>query len=536
MHIHTRSVKHKVFEVWRSPGNFTKNPDVVQLKTGRLLLIYSDCDQHWSQVRQILTILASDDLGRTWFKLSEVHTAHIASGDERLVTPRLSYLSDGRLAALCDHNDFGHFHEDQPPGNWIWWSADDGITWDGPHANDILGFEPDRIIELPDGKLAVGSQVMRRESQEFAEVLSVSEDKGITWREFSTMAHNGYHRVCEGAVLVMDKGKTLACVMRENHSGGIPCLVVFSEDHGKTWSDPQICPFALHRPYAKQLADGRVLVTGRHVNGGLGTYGWVGDLRAEAGTYAVGGPRRKFSATLENGALVIENKAEHECRYGLLPPQDSFSEVLFEAEVKVDGPADAPLGFLSCGSLGSRTTKTVLIFGRNFIRLGEGARTDVRSEVDLTYYRRLTLHHLQGLLQVRLDDKVLIQECIYHSDFVPVDFHGGRPEVRTQFGQYGNTGRSIWRDVKYETKNRTLDDFAWTWQGASGQYPDQYQRDRLIQIHSNHPDQKPWPDHGYSSWLPLEDGRIFLVDYTNLGDAPGTSHLVGLYLEPEDLR
>ena len=52
-------------------------------------------------------------------------------------------------------------------------------------------------------------------------------------------------------------------------------------------------PFALHRPYAKQLADGRIMVTGRNVNGGLGTYAWAGDLEREAGSYAIGGPRRK---------------------------------------------------------------------------------------------------------------------------------------------------------------------------------------------------------------------------------------------------
>ena len=58
---------------------------------------------------------------------------------------------------------------------------------------------------------------------------------------------------------------------------------------------------------------------------------------------------------------------------------------------------------------------------------------------------------------------------------------------------------------------------------------------RLIQIHGNHPDQEPNPDHGYSSWLVLPDERIFLVDYTNHGDKPGKSHLVGVYLLNEDL-
>jgi hypothetical protein len=32
----------------------------------------------------------------------------------------------------------------------------------------------------------------------------------------------------------------------------------------------------------------------------------------------------------------------------------------------------------------------------------------------------------------------------------------------------------------------------------------------------------------------LDDGRIMFVDYTNFGNEPGRSHLVGVYLEPED--
>jgi hypothetical protein len=57
----------------------------------------------------------------------------------------------------------------------------------------------------------------------------------------------------------------------------------------------------------------------------------------------------------------------------------------------------------------------------------------------------------------------------------------------------------------------------------------------MIQIHANEPDSEPWPDHGYSSWVVLDDGRIFLVDYTNCGDEPDRSHIVGVYLDPEDL-
>ena len=106
---HPRSINEKVFNIWRSPGRFTKNPDIIALPNDRMLLGYSDTDAHWSQKNQIITLLASDDNGQTWFKHRQIDEADITKGDSRLVTPRLSLLDDGRLVVICDHNDDGHF-------------------------------------------------------------------------------------------------------------------------------------------------------------------------------------------------------------------------------------------------------------------------------------------------------------------------------------------------------------------------------------------------------------------------------------------
>ncbi len=530
MYIHTRSVNHKVFDIWRSPSRFTKNPDIVVLPSGRYLLIYSDVDAHWSMKNQILTLLASDDEGKTWFKHREVDRAELADGDERLVTPRLSLLNDGRLVVIIDHNDDGHFHEEQAPGNWLYWSEDGGDTWTDAQTNDILGFEPDRIIDLPDGTLGVATHLMRGEGQEFADVLWVSADQGKTWTERGTIAYNGYHRFCEGAIAILDGGQRLVCVLRENHSAGIPSFVAFSDDNGFTWTEPQMMPFALHRPYAKQLADGRVLVTGRNVNGGLGTYAWVGDLATEAGTYAVGGPRRKYCAELTSDALVIENRSEHDCRYTLLPPESTFSEVEFEAEVRVEASSSsAPVAFISISQLGQLleiTPESIAILrGRHYSHY----------KVDMTEYHVIRLIHKRGWLQVQLDGETVLNRAVFRDYAAAVDFFGVNRTQRTQFGQAADSGRSFWRRVSYRTSNPTLDDFEWSWNARDGQWPDQYQRDRLIQIHGNHPAQQPWPDNGYSSWIQRPDGTVYLVDYTNYGDVADTSHLVGVNLEQEDL-
>ncbi|MBZ0301267.1 MAG: glycoside hydrolase [Anaerolineae bacterium] len=529
MLIHTRSIDHKVFEVWRSPERFTKNPDLIVLPSGRYMLIYADTDAHWSMKNQVLTLLASDDGGRTWFKHREIDRANLTQGDERLVTPRLSRLNDGRLVVIIDHNDDGHFHENQPAGNWLYWSDDDGDTWTKQTDAGIRGFEPDRIMDLPDGTLGVASQMMRSEGQEMSENLWVSADGGKTWALRSVIAYDGYHRFCEGAIVWLHGGKRLACVLRENHSAGIPCFVTFSDDNGYTWSTPQVCPFALHRPYAKQLADGRVLVTGRNVNGGLGCYAWVGDLEAEAGTHVTGGPRRKYLADLTPDALVIHNRLEHEARYTLLPPESSFSEVVFEAEVRVEASASVPVAFMSVSRLGQ-----VVSIAPDGVYLQRG-RNFLKASVDMTRFRTVRLQHRGGLFQVLVAGQIVLHKSIWREETPAQDFWGGDPSRRTQFGQMESSGRSEWRSVRYDLKNPTLADYHWEWSAASGEWPDQYQRDRLILIHPNHPAQQPWPDLGYSSWLQRDDGSVFLVDYTNCGDVPDTAHLVGVLIDPEDL-
>lgn len=198
---------------------------------------------------QHLITLVSDDQGLTWRRHRTVDSHDLRKGEERLVAPRLSRLNDGRLVVLIDQDDWGHFHEDQPPGIMIYWSHDQGDTWTRAETlAGVKGFEPDRVLDLLDGSLAFAAHVMRGETQEFADVLYASTDGGKTWAERGTIAHDGFFRYCEGAVVVLDGGKELACVLRENHSAGNPSFVSFSQDHGRTWSPTKMLRFPCTDP------------------------------------------------------------------------------------------------------------------------------------------------------------------------------------------------------------------------------------------------------------------------------------------------
>lgn len=41
-------------------------------------------------------------------------------------------------------------------------------------------------------------------------------------------------------------------------------------------------------------------------------------------------------------------------------------------------------------------------------------------------------------------------------------------------------------------------------------------------------------DHGYSSWVQLPDGKIYLDDYSNRGDTPPASHFYAALFSPKD--
>ena len=50
-----------------------------------------------------------------------------------------------------------------------------------------------------------------------------------------------------------------------------------------------------------------------------------------------------------------------------------------------------------------------------------------------------------------------------------------------------------------------------SWSASSGEFPDQYQLDHMIEVHASAVSH----DQGYSGWVEMDDGRILVVDYTD---------------------
>jgi hypothetical protein len=517
----------RIWTAWRSPGRFTKNPDMVRLPDGRLLTVYADTDQHWAEGNIRLQLIQSADRGATWSDAGVIIRSDRSKREPHWVTPRISLLSDGRLGVLCDLDDREHCHETQPPGIFVWWSEDLGETWSDPVNTGIHGIEPDRIIELPDGRLSIGAHMNCSDTQKHAECIWRSPDGGQTWGPYVFVGKDPVHMYCEGAFVCLEGG-AVVCVMCDNLHNNYPSQVSYSFDNGDTWTVPLDAPFAGDRPFAGQLDDGLLLVTFRNRSGNRATYGWLGHLQDEQG-YRITGLHvgaEDLSLSAAEG-LRISHVTPGTTQYNLLPPESYLSEVLFEAQVKVSGGQDEVMGG-RCGYVQLGHMSVDLSICPGGIYLGKatspGQWLDRNWPADMTEWRTIRIHHLGGLLRVFLDGQDVMRfRHLQPGFFVPTCFGSPRDAA----------GTSQWRNVSYLTRNRTEPEHHWIWEARSGRYPDQYELDRLLELHAN-PSERP--DNGYSTWYQFDDDEILVLDYTNRGDPYGQSHIVGCRRGVEDFE
>ncbi len=289
------------FIVCRDDGVYEAFPDVALTKSGKLVCVFLECTHHADRGYTRVMLATSDDRGRTWS--AQWPLTEALRGDPKKDAwwncPRVSTLSDGRLAAVCDRprgRDEGNAGGEQ--SNHLWLSADEGESWDGPRETPLKGIVPDQLIELKAGPHAgrwILSAHVKRES-EGKTLWSVrcwlSDDQGASWEGPKTIAAEPGLELCEGSIVELPvfggeaatpwrspvgagSNGELVCFMRENSGRGLDAFKSISTDGGVTWEGPFEMPIpACHRPVAGMLRSGKIMITHRFMQGGRGWVGW----------------------------------------------------------------------------------------------------------------------------------------------------------------------------------------------------------------------------------------------------------------------
>ncbi|MCD6519140.1 MAG: exo-alpha-sialidase [Anaerolineae bacterium] len=270
------------FTVARDDEIYEAFPDVALTHGGRLVCVFAECTHHVDRSYTCIMYTVSEDRGRTWApKRPLTEPLH---GDPRRDPywncPRISTLSDGRLVVVVDRIAGRNEGVGGEQSNWLWFSADEGESWEGPYETPIYGIVPDRVVELRQGpyrgRWLVSAHTVLQTPQGplWAERCWASDDAGQTWRGPFTIASERGLLLCEGSALELPGGE-LVCFLRENSGQGLDAFKALSYDGGEHWEGPYRMPMpACHRPVAGMLQSGRVMITHRYMQGGSRGMGW----------------------------------------------------------------------------------------------------------------------------------------------------------------------------------------------------------------------------------------------------------------------
>ena len=255
----------------REAGQYLGHPTTVLLEDGKTIItVYPK-----GHGRGAIVLKRSTDGGRTWsdrlatpenwatsLETPTIHRITNKDGKKRLIL--FSGLYPIRMAA----------------------SEDDGQTWTPLKAiGDFGGIVAMASVERlrngdymalfhDDGRFLHGSG----QRSQFHVYKTISTNGGLTWGQPDVIAEHEEAHLCEPGLIRSPDGKQIALLLREN-SRKFNAFVIFSDDEGRTWSEPRQLPAALtgDRHVGKYAPDGRLFITFRDTTLISPTKGdWVG--------------------------------------------------------------------------------------------------------------------------------------------------------------------------------------------------------------------------------------------------------------------
>ncbi len=235
-------------------------PVMIRLDSGDLVAVVRGGGTHVG-IKGRLDWIRSKDNGKTWTR------ATLVDGplDDR--NPAVGQLRDGTVVVTY-HAAGGYGPKGEVPvrgsavirdGLYVLRSSDRGVTWEKPVKSAIpleLGASSyGKIVQLADGTALMAVYYLKGTPYQHISYVYRSTDGGKTWGDSSKIADD----FDETALVVLPKDRLMAVLRSKN---GAFLSTSFSEDKGRTWSQPrQLTANREHPADVIRLNDGRLLLT-----------------------------------------------------------------------------------------------------------------------------------------------------------------------------------------------------------------------------------------------------------------------------------
>jgi len=275
----------------REPGQYLGHPTTVLLEDGKTML----CVYPKGHGKGGIVYKRSSDGGVTWsdrlptpesWKGSkEVPTLHRvidAEGTKRIIM--FSGLYPARMAVTED--DGRTWSELKKVGDWGGIVVM-GCVFQRHQDEDRALVQPGHYMAMfhDDGRF-ISDEPRKDSVTTFTLFKTTSKDGGLTWSIPEPVVTTTDTHLCEPGVVRSADGKRLAILLRENRRAQ-NSQIIFSEDEGKTWTDPRPMPNSLNgdRHTAVYLPDGRLFISFRKRSPKGKSSQFEGDWVAWVGTW-----------------------------------------------------------------------------------------------------------------------------------------------------------------------------------------------------------------------------------------------------------
>lgn len=269
----------------REPNQYLGHPTTLLLEDGRTIL----CVYPKGHGRGAIVYKKSEDGGKSWsdrlptpdnwsssLEVPTLHRVLDANGTKRIIL--FSGLYPARIAVSED--DGQSWSPLTPIGDW------GGIVVMGDVIELKTGPGHYAAFFHDDGRYFT-KRKRGRIPPVFTLYKTISTDGGLTWSQPETLWSGSEMHLCEPGAVRSPDGTEIALLLREN-SRRTNSQIIFSQDEGKTWSNPQPLPAVLcgDRHTIRYTQDSRLFISFRDVSpNSIERSPMFGDWVAWIGTY-----------------------------------------------------------------------------------------------------------------------------------------------------------------------------------------------------------------------------------------------------------